>query len=236
MAKRIWITRTEPGASRLAAKLLESGYQPITAPVFEIDRVESSTPQLDTDLWVFVSTHAVSHAANRPWDKTKPVIAVGPATATQLESLTVRPLVPNRHSSEGIYDLIRKRFQTGVCVTIVSGRDGRKDLADWLRGDGYVCHEWIVYERKPTKLHVQASHFDAIVIASGAAITEVREQFATLPSVSIPVVVPSPRDAELAKSQQFSTVLLAEGASDDAIVNSLEDLFSTRGQHRRYSH
>lgn len=229
MTKRIWITRTEPGASRLASKLLESGYQPITAPVFEIEGVSSPTP-LDTDLWVFMSSHAVSHAASHQWDKTKPVIAVGPATAAQFESMRVHPLVPSQHSSEGIYDLIRSRFKTGLNVTIVAGRDGRKDLGVWLSGDGYVCQEWIVYERKPASVQLPTSDLDAIVVASGAAISEIRQQFASLSSVSIPLVVPSPRDAELAKSMQFTTVLIAEGASDDAIVSSLEDLFSTRGQ------
>ncbi|MYD46750.1 MAG: uroporphyrinogen-III synthase [Gammaproteobacteria bacterium] len=230
MTKRIWITRTEPGASRLASKLLETGYQPITAPVFTIEPVQSPTPRIETDLWVFVSTHAVSHAANHQWDKTKPVIAVGPATASQFESMLVQPLVPSQHSSEGIYDLIRSRFKTGLRVTIVSGRDGRKDLRTWLSDDGYECDEWIVYERKPSRIQVSTSQLDAIVAASGAAVSEIRQQFATLSSVSIPVVVPSTRDAELAKSMQFSTVLIAEGASDDAIVNSLSDLFSTRGQ------
>ncbi len=231
MTKRIWITRTEPGASRLASKLLVSGYQPITAPVFEIEPVLSPTPPIDTDLWVFVSSHAVSHVASHQWDRTKPVIAVGPATAAQFESMQVHPLVPGQHSSEGIYDLIRRRFKTGLRVTIVSGRDGRKDLGEWLSGDGYICHEWIVYERKPSQIQVPTSQLDAIVAASGAAISEIRQHFTTLSSVPIPLVVPSLRDAELAKSMQFSVVLIAEGASDNAIVNSLEDLFSTRGQH-----
>ena len=230
MTKRIWITRTEPGASRLASKLLVSGYQPVTAPVFEIEPVSTPTPQIDTDLWVFVSSHAVFHAANCQWDKTKPVIAVGPATAAQFESMQVHPLVPNQHSSEGVYDLIRSRFTTGLRVTIVAGRDGRKDLSAWLCADGYACHEWIVYERKPTKVQVSTSQLEAIVAASGAAISEIRQQFATLSAVSIPLVVPSPRDAELAESMQFTTVLIADGASDDAIVSSLEDLFSTQGQ------
>lgn len=228
MTKRIWITRTEPGASRLASQLLESGYQPITAPVFEIEPVHSSLPQRNTDLWVFVSAHAVCHSATRRWDKTKPVIAVGPATATKLESIKIHPLVPSRHSSEGIYDLIRSRFKNGLRVTVVSGRDGRQDLSEWLNDDGYVCKKWIVYVRKPTKVQVPTSTLDAIVVASGAAISEVRQQFASLSVVSIPLIVPSPRDEELAKSMQFSTVLIAEGASDNAIFRSLGDLFLTR--------
>lgn len=227
MTKRIWITRTEPGASRLASKLLKSGYRPLIAPVFEIEPVQSSIPPKDTELWVFVSTHAVSHVADRQWDRTKTTIAVGPATATQLESIEIHPLVPRRHSSEGVYDLIRSRFDPGARVTVVAGRDGRKDLAAWLSNDGYTCYEWIVYQRKPTKVQIRTSLVDAIVIASGAAISKVRQQFAATSSVSIPLVVPSLRDAELAKSMQFSTVLIATGASDAAAVNSLKDFFKT---------
>lgn len=225
MTKRIWITRTEPGASRLASKLLQSGYTPVTAPVFEIEPVYSSTPPKDTELWVFVSTHSVSQVAGRQWDRTRPTIAVGTATAAQLESIKLHPLVPERHSSEGVYDLIRRHFDSGVRVTIVAGRDGRKDLIEWLNNDGYMCYEWIVYQRKPTNVQIRTSLLDAIVIASGAALSEVRQQFASTNSVSIPLVVPSPRDAELAKSMRFSTVLIAAGASDVATVNSLKDFF-----------
>lgn len=228
MTKRIWITRTEPAASRLASKLLECGYQPFTAPVFEIEQVRSSTAPINTDLWVFVSTHAVSHAANHRWDKTKPVIAVGPATAMKLESMKIHPLVPSRHSSEGIYDLILSRFKSEMYVTIVSGRGGRKDLSEWLNDDGYVCQEWIVYKRKSTEVAVPTSHLDAIVVASRAAISEVRQQFSNLSAIATPLVVPSSRDADSAKSMQFSTVLIAEGASDDAIIRALADVFSTR--------
>ena len=45
-------------------------------------------------------------------------------------------------------------------------------------------------------------------------------------SVSIPLVVPSPRYVELAKSMRFSTVLIAAGASDIAIINALQDFFA----------
>ena len=225
MTKRIWITRTEPGASRLASKLRESCFDPVTKPVFEILPVHSTKPTQETDLWVFVSGHAVSHVSKRKWDRTKPTIAVGPTTAAQLESMKIHPLVPSRHSSDGIYDLIRSRFAVGLRVTIVAGRDGRKDLRRWLSNDGYLCHEWIVYERKPTKVQIQTSLLDAIIIASGAAISEVRQQFTDTSCVSIPLIVPSPRDAELARSMQFRTILVATGVTDTAIVSTLEHYF-----------
>lgn len=226
MIKRIWITRTEPGASRLGSKLREACFDPVTKPVFEIQPVHSAEPPQDTDLWVFVSGHAVSHVSKRQWDRSKPTIAIGTSTAAQLESMKTHPLVPSRHSSEGVYDLIRSRYAPGVRVTIVAGHDGRKDLGEWLRNDGYICQEWIVYRRKPTKVQIQTSLLDAIVIASGAAISEVRQQFSDKSSVSIPLVVPSPRDAELAKSMQFSTILVAAGATDTAIISTLEHHFS----------
>ena len=225
MTKRIWITRTEPGASRLAAQLLEFGYEPLVAPVFEIVALHSSPPPVDTDLWVFVSTHAVAHVADLRWERSKPSIAVGPATATQLESIKIQSMVPTRHSSDGIYDLIRSHFNPPMKVTIVCGRDGRKDLVKWLSNDGYVCGEWIVYERKPAHIQINTSLLDAIVIGSGAAVAEVRAQFAAADKVSIPLVVPSSRDAELAKSLKFILVRISSGASDSSTVEALNALF-----------
>ena len=228
MTKQIWITRTEPGANRLATKLLELGYKPLVAPVYEIIPVLSSTPHLKTDLWVFVSTHAVSHAANRPWDKTKPTIAVGPSTAAELELFGISPLVPVQHSSEGIYDLIRSRFTRGIQVTIVAGRDGRKHLAQWLELDQYSCNVWIVYERKATDVQIGNTPLDAILVGSTVALSNVRQQFTSKKSVSIPLVVPSPRYVELAKSMQFNDVRVAKGSSDTAIIAALNALFSTK--------
>lgn len=227
MTKRIWITRTEPGASLLASKLRESGFNPISKPVFEIQPVHSLAPPNDSDLWIFVSRHAVSNVSKRQWDRTKPTIAVGPTTAAQLESMKIHTLVPSRHSSEGIYDLIRSQFSPGLRVTVVAGRGGRKDLVEWLNRDGYICQEWIVYERIPTKVRVQTSLLDAIVIASAAAISEVRQQFTNAHSVSVPLVVPAPRDAEVARLMQFNTVLIAAGASNTAIISTLKHYFST---------
>ena len=177
MTKQIWITRTEPGASRLAEKLLESGYKTFTAPVFKIEPVGSSVPPQDTELWVFVSTHAVCQVANRQWNKTLPTIAVGPTTAAQLVSIGIHPLVPEQYSSEGVFELIRNRFSQGLRVTIVTGRDGRKDLGTWLNRDGFCCSEWVVYERKPTNVQIGNTRLDAIIIASTDALTKVRQQF-----------------------------------------------------------
>ena len=226
MTNHIWITRTEPGASRLAKKLLELGYKVFTAPVYEIEEVKSSAPPKDTNLWVFVSAHAACLSADRQWNKSLPAIAVGPTTAAQLISIGIHPLVPDEHSSEGVFNLIRNRFNHGLSVTIVTGREGRKDLGSWLNSEGYCCNEWIVYERKPTDVRIGNTRLDAIIIASMDALSKVRQQFDSKACVSIPLVVPSPRYVGLATSMQFSTVLIADGASDIAVINALQDFFT----------
>lgn len=225
MTKTIWITRTEPGASLLAAKLQKSGYNPLVAPIFEIIPVRSSVATLETDVWVFVSTHAVNQVSKEQWDKTKPTVAVGPTTAAQLEPFGIRPLVPSQHSSEGIYDLIHSRFAPSLQITIVAGRGGRKDLISWLDSDGYSCNEWIVYDRKATEFQIGNTHLDAIVISSAVTMSNVRKQYTSKSFVSIPLVVPSPRYAELAKSMQFNNVRIADGPSDAATIDTLNAIF-----------
>lgn len=225
MTKTVWITRTEPSASRLATTLRQSGYHPVVAPVMEIVPVGSSSPLGDTDLWVFVSSHAVYQVSKRQWDKTKTTIAVGPTTATQLKQLGVSPLVPSRHSSEGIYELIRARFTPEFRITIVAGRSGRKDLVKWLDSDGFCCKEWIVYDRKSTDFQIGDEHVDAIVITSAFALSNVRKQYSNESFVSIPIVVPSPRYVELAKSMQFHDVRLADGPTDTATLDTLNAIF-----------
>lgn len=225
MTKKVWITRTEPSASRLATTLQQSGYDPLVAPVMEIIPVGSSLPSADTDIWVFVSSHAVHQVSKRPWDKTKTTIAVGPTTAAQLKPLGISPLVPSQHSSEGLYELIRTRFAHDLRITIVAGRSGRKDLIKWLNSDGYCCQEWIVYDRKSTDFQIGDEHVDAIVITSAFALSNVRKQYSSERFVSIPIVVPSPRFAELAKSMQFHDVRIADGPTDTATLDALNATF-----------
>ena len=225
MTRRVWITRTEPSASRLATTLQHAGYDPLVAPVMEIIPVGSSLPSGDTDIWVFVSSHAVHQVQKRQWDKTKTTIAVGPTTATQLEQLGISPLVPSQHSSEGIYELIRARFTPEFRITIVAGRSGRKDLIEWLDSDGFCCNEWIVYDRKSTDFQIGDEHVDAIVITSAFALLNVRKQYSSESFVSIPIVVPSPRYAKLAKSMQFHDVRIADGPTDTATLDALNATF-----------
>ena len=225
MTKRIWITRTEPSASRLAKKIDELGYITVVGPVFEINPIASSEPSIDTDVWVFVSGHAAFHATTCSWDQNKPMIAVGPATAAQLETLGNSPLVPAVHSSEGIYELIRTRFARGLQITIVCGNDGRKDLAKWLEQDGYRCCEWVVYDRRFTDVNIGREPLDAIVVSSAVALSRVRKQFADWSTVSIPLVVPTPRYVELAESLEFNNIRVAAGASDIATIDALNAIF-----------
>lgn len=225
MTINVWITRTEPGASRLAVKLRNVGYSPLVAPIFDIVPVSTSVPSVQPDVWVFVSVHAVNHASRYAWDQTIPVVVVGPATAAALKPFGVDPLIPSHQSSEGMYNLIRTCLAPERPVTVVAGRDGRKDLIRWLDSDGYRCSEWIVYERKATDFQIGATHVDAIVVNSAVALASIREQYSSLKNVSIPLVVPSHRYAELAESLRFENVITAENASDEATLNTLKKIF-----------
>ena len=64
---RVWITRTEPGATRLAAAVEQLGFTALKAPVLRIEPCCAKPPQGPFDFALFVSEHAVVHAAANGW-------------------------------------------------------------------------------------------------------------------------------------------------------------------------
>ena len=103
----IWVTRTEPGASRLAARLDDSGYRVVKQPLLRIEgcpepELERLAQQASSFDWIIaISVHAVNFAASLILDQggaeavaTPRWIAVGQQTAEALLEYGVHAEVP----------------------------------------------------------------------------------------------------------------------------------------------
>ena len=76
------MTRTEPGASRTAARLTARGFEPLIAPVLAVRPIVQPPPDLtDIDALAFTSPNGVAVFADLCRDRSLPVYAVGDATA-----------------------------------------------------------------------------------------------------------------------------------------------------------
>ena len=98
---KVWITRSEPGASRLARVLSERGLEPVVAPMVGIEPLDV-TPPAAASVCVVLSEHAARAAA-----RVRPrlgFVAIGNRTADVLRALVPGTVtVPPRQDSEGIF-------------------------------------------------------------------------------------------------------------------------------------
>ncbi len=222
---RVWVTRTEPGASRLSRRLARAGYAALNAPVLYIEDTANPAPKGCFDFVLFVSAHAVERAFAAGWGAAlRPGVAagIGAAAETALSSRDVRMRVC------GLADAVAVTHALGTppaWTLIVKGEGGRDVVQNWVRSHGASITEWDVYRRVPARPSLSDETIDAVVAASGDGLRELAELwFADGRNGSVPLLVPSSRVAGLAVAYGFDNAIVTDGAADDAVVAALSKL------------
>ena len=222
---RVWVTRTEPGASRLSRRLTGAGYAALNAPVLYIEDTANPAPMGCFDFVLFVSAHAVERAFATGWGAAlRPGVAagIGAAAEAALNSRDVRIRV------RGLADATAVTHALGTPparTLIVKGEGGRDVVQNWVRTHGASVAEWDIYRRVPASPDLGDDTIDAIVAASGDGLREIAELwFADGRSGSVPLLVPSLRVADLAVANGFDNAIVTAGAADDAVVAALSRL------------
>ncbi|MDE0422736.1 MAG: uroporphyrinogen-III synthase [Gammaproteobacteria bacterium] len=224
---RVWLTRTEPGATRQAATLAERGFDVLRAPVLGIEALPSAPPDGSFDVVVFVSEHAVSCAAANGW-RGGPAIAIGEAAARALRSLGVEPAWPTQANAEGVVEAFAPMPPDRTLL--VKGSGGTTTLQNWLRALDLEVLEWNVYRRVPLEPAISGEGIDAIVAASGDGLRVVEQLwFAQRGDARVPLLVPSERVARLARATGFEHVVVTAGAGAATVVEALQELADRSG-------
>lgn len=222
---RVWVTRTEPGASRLTTLLRGRGFDVFATPVLRIELLSSPAPSGHFDFGVFVSEHAVYGAVrNRglgnAW-RNLPAAAIGNAAYDALRNHGTEPvLAPQANAAALVEALSCIPSQT----LIVKGEGGRQLLQRWLRNRGGKVVEWNVYRRAALAPNVRGQRFGAIVAASGGGVRAIASCWPKAGDDAIPLLVPSQRVAEEARQLGFRNVVVTLGASDLAVAKALAQL------------
>ena len=227
---RVWLTRTEPGATRQAEALAKRGFGVLKAPVLGIERLHSPPPAGPFDVAVFVSEHAAAHAAANGWTP-GPALAIGAATGRALEAFGVAPGWPIQANARGVIDLFAPSPPARTLV--VKGMGGRTTLQDWLRGRKRIVAEWDVYRRIRLDVEIAGEAIDAIVAGSGDGLRVVEQLwFAGRRDAGVPLLAPSDRVADLASAMGFEQVVVTAGAGTDAVLRALLRLRALRDRSR----
>ena len=229
---RVWVTRTEPGATRLAAVLAEHGFDAFRCPVLHVEPTLAEAPRGPFAVAVFVSEHAVRHG----WRNgiAAAFAAIGETTRGALSERGAHVAWPAFADAAGVADALRAAPPARTLV--VKGEGGRDTLQRRLRARGGAALDWNVYRRVAAEsVDLAGQRIDAIVASSGEGLRRVaahwfarepsaRQPFAQEPPAVVPLLVPSQRVAALARDAGFATVRCTDGASAPAVLAALREL------------
>ena len=223
----VWVTRSEPGASRQAAALAAAGYEVVTAPVLQIEATGAAAPAAKAafDHIIFLSEHAVRSAGRLNFCAGARVHAIGRRTAGALQTLGVSAEIPERNSSDGLLEQLAAEQLTGQSCLIVAGEDGRKTLAEGLQARGARVEEYLCYRRIPAV--VEQAVFRGvthILVASQDGFRAVARLWCSSGlNADVKVIVASDRIAELGSELGLENLQIAAGAAEEDWIAALEN-------------
>ena len=198
----------------------------------------------DFDAFIFISKNAVKHACDRLpaliEHREKPSLAIGPATAEQLQQAGFSNVLfaAGGGGSEALLEqqVLQADKVQNQRFLIFRGRGGRELLAEQLRARGAGVEYVELYSRgRPQGLAGDIAKAwqnrapAAVVISSAEALhslldsapASVRETV-----LSTPLVVVSERIKNIAESLGFSAAIkVAIGYSDEECMNALREMF-----------
>ena len=225
---RIWITRSEPSATRLGRELSRSGYECIVEPVIEIEPIDAQPPKTDFDLVVYLSSHAVRYC-NPLKRGALATMAVGIRTAQTLQDSEIAALVPNVSTSEGLVEFIGAHYGNASTVLIISGTKSRAYLGATLEKLGMLVEKCEVYARRPRDINIPEIYqrSNVILIESLNCFQIVQDSLHSVGHVVQErkhVIVPTDRLAQVATQSPNFFVHVSNGITLDNILHVLSKL------------
>ena len=236
---RVWVTRSEPGATRLATHLGELGYECLRAPLIAIEATDETPPSGGFEHVIFLSEHAVSHALGRGLAAGERAqwYAIGPATAAALHQaqsasadadvdIVGRLMTPSETTSEGLLALPSLAAINGQRLLLVAGEDGRDTLLRELQQRGARVDRWCVYRRTLIESQMLAPQPEDACVASSAMVLEAltNKWLAAGGELSAPLCVPTQRVARVAQDLGWRQPVVSNGPTPAAVAAALAGL------------
>ena len=245
---RLLLTRPAEESQALAQVLADEGVFSTSLPVLEIEPLPMSEERRSIiyNLAAYCAVIVVSKPAARlglemvdevwPQPPMQKWFTVGAATAQILDDYGLHVFFPEQgDDSEALLGLTQ--LQEAICgydpkVLIMRGEDGRELLAERLRERGVAVDYLPLYRRYLPQYpafalpqRVQAERLNGLVVSSGQGFQHLRELAgdAWRELARLPLFVPSPRVAEMAREAGALTVVDCRGASASALLTALRE-------------
>jgi len=166
---RVWVTRSEPGASATAERLRALGHEPLVAPLLTVLPLE--VPALDLEgvgALAFTSVQGVSRFAELGPVRDFPVFTVGDATAS---AATHAGFTDVRSADGDVHALARliAAAQPDGVVLHLGPSEPAGDLAGVLMQGGLPARFLAVYETRGVGTFPSLEGLDAVAVHSPKA-------------------------------------------------------------------
>ncbi|GAB4124419.1 MAG: uroporphyrinogen-III synthase [Sideroxydans sp.] len=232
---RIVVTRPRDQATNLIAGITRLGGEALFFPLLDIEPTPHS-PSLqrlartvaDRQWLIFISPNAVRHSLPHlpPLPASVHLAAVGQATAAALQHAgCTRVVAPTeRFDSEALLALPALQHVAGQHIVIVRGEGGRELLGDTLKARGAEVEYVSCYRRSPAPLDVAAllaAAPHALTLTSSEAshhLWSALNEAARRTLSALPLFVPHPRIATLARQQGWHNVQVCPSGDDGMLA------------------
>ncbi|ROS01990.1 uroporphyrinogen-III synthase [Sinobacterium caligoides] len=250
MTARILITRPSGQSDGLEKALVGNGFSVEAVPTLAIEPITdarllrpATNAVLALDNYqqvIFISTNAVRYGmalVDQYWPQWPVRIhwhAIGRATALALAAFDIDTASSATASnSEALLNNEELQQMSGQKVLIFRGCGGREHLAEQLRQRGAEVDYAEVYQRRCADENgaqlqsLLTTQLAAAVALSGETLANLLHLAVSKRAflLTLPLVVPGERVAALAREAGFRDVLIAENASADAVLKTLQQRF-----------
>ena len=147
MPLRVLITRPEPMASQMAARVREIGHDPVIIPLTIEERLPIDATAIgEADGWILTSARAAWVLEHLP---RRPVYAVGEATAEAARMAGAASVTSGTGGWRELARLIIERHSAkGAEFVHLAGEETIGDLASALNNAGHVYERCVVYRMR----------------------------------------------------------------------------------------
>ena len=239
--KKVWVTLTEPSASRLASLMTDAGFAPLVAPATEILPLSWEMPRKTPRSLICLSQHAAVpflrtfeqcpvELQQRLLAHSK-VMAVGRRTAGLFRHAGFAVLKPYNESSEGLLTLreLIPQSQGGLLsahdrVWLLGGKEGRNIIYDALMEQCELTR-CDLYQRHDTTLpRLDTSGIRSVVVGSIHGLGHAASHWQQCGGdMAVSIVTPSERVQQHALKLGFNSSFNARGSAPEAFVRCLKD-------------
>jgi uroporphyrinogen-III synthase len=220
---RVWITRAEPEASATGERVRALGFEPVVAPVLEVQPVGRAPDLTGVGALAFTSRNAVRAFAAQSPERSLPVFAVGDATARAATDSGFTEVSSAGGDVAALASLIagRKEALNGE-VLYLAPEEPAGDLVAMLAGDSVRARTCVVYRTQPREFE-PAPSAEAVLVhsAKAARILAGSRDLEVIAPIMAAICI-SPAALEPIQDSSFSGHIVAPAPNEEAMLQTLD--------------